>query len=96
MRILGLSAVAALTLAACAATPEAPTAPSPDDGPDQCKAAQYQRYVGRNRSELPPAPAGEVWRVVCSTCAVTMDYNPRRLNIMFDVDTNVISEVKCG
>lgn len=91
---LGLSVLA--FAAACAPMSEAPVAPSPGDGPAQCKAPEYQRFVGRNRSELPAAPAGEVWRVVCSNCAMTMDYNPNRLNIVFDLDTGVISEVKCG
>lgn len=62
----------------------------------QCKADQYQSWVGRNRSELPAAPAGETWRVTCTTCPVTMDFNPNRLNILFDQQTNVIREVKCG
>jgi len=52
--------------------------------------------VGRNRSELPARPAGEVWRVTCTTCPVTMDYSPDRLNILFDESTGVIREVKCG
>lgn len=92
-----LMALAGLALVvACAPMSAPPVAPSPGDGPTQCKAPEYQRFVGRNRSELPAAPSGEVWRVVCSTCAVTMDYNPNRLNIVFDVDTGVITEVKCG
>ena len=69
---------------------------APGDGPSQCRADHYQRYIGRNRSELPPRPAGEVWRVTCTTCPVTMDYNPRRLNILYDETTGVIREVKCG
>jgi hypothetical protein len=27
---------------------------------------------------------------------VTMDYNPRRLNIVYDEATGVIRQVKCG
>lgn len=83
-------------VAACAPMSEAPAAPSPGDGPAQCRAPEYQRFVGRNRSELPAKPDGEVWRVTCSTCAVTMDYNPNRLNIVYDEATGVIREVKCG
>ncbi len=83
-----------LTLGACAAEQAAPT-PLPD-GPDQCRAGAYQRFVGQNRSALPAQPAGENWRVVCSTCAVTMDYSPSRLNIIYDTQTNIIREVKCG
>lgn len=83
-------------LSACApmegATPEAP----PQDSPAQCKADQYRGWIGRNRSELPPKPANETWRVTCTTCPMTMDYNPNRLNILFEERTGVIREVKCG
>ena len=98
MRILTLSlAAAGFLAAACAPVDEGGSAPMPpDDGPDQCKASQYQRSIGTNRSELPPRPADEVWRVTCTTCPVTMDYNPRRLNVLFDQSSGVIREVKCG
>lgn len=91
---LGL-AVVGLLATACAPVGTTPP-PSPGDGPSQCRAEQYQRYIGRNRSELPPKPAGEVWRVTCTTCAVTMDYNPGRLNIVYEESSGVIREVKCG
>lgn len=96
MRTLILSVAAAGLLAGCAPMASDPVAELPSDGPAACKADQYQRYVGRNRSELPAAPAGETWRVTCTTCPVTMDYNPRRLNIVYDQATSVIREVKCG
>lgn len=87
----------ALAVAACAPTPNMdPAPPASPDEPDQCRASQYQSWVGRNRSELPAAPAGEVWRVTCSTCPVTMDYNPRRLNIVYDDASGVIRSVRCG
>jgi nitrous oxide reductase accessory protein NosL len=95
MKTLVLSLAAAGLMAACAPMEEtAPTTPS--DGPTQCRADQYQRYVGRNRSELPPKPANETWRVTCTTCPVTMDYSPSRLNIFYEERTGVIREVKCG
>lgn len=64
--------------------------------PGQCKADAYRSYVGKNRSELPATPAGETRRVVCSTCAVTMDFNPDRVNILYDTASNLVTEVKCG
>lgn len=93
-----LAALGGLTLAACAPMEggDGGSAPPPGDGPDQCKAAQYQSYVGRNRSTLPPKPTGETWRVTCTTCPVTMDYNPTRLNILYDEQTGIIRQVKCG
>jgi hypothetical protein len=34
--------------------------------------------------------------VACTTCPVTMDYRPDRLNILFNPDTGVVQQVKCG
>ena len=98
MRLLPLSlAAASLAVAACAPVDAGDTAPlPPDESPSQCKVDQYQRYIGRNRSELPARPAAEVWRVTCTTCPMTMDYSPSRLNILFEQSTGVIREVKCG
>lgn len=91
-----IGAAALLALSACAGGAANPD-PTPDlDSPDQCRASQYQNWIGRNRSELPAAPVGQVWRVTCSTCAVTMDYNPGRLNIVYDDASGVIRSVRCG
>lgn len=90
-------AATALLVVSCAPVDAGDPAPMPpEDGPAQCKAQQYLRYIGGHRSALPARPADEVWRVTCTTCPVTMDYNPRRLNILFDESTGVIREVKCG
>lgn len=95
-QLLSLAA-AGLLASACAPMEGSDPAPMPpQDGPSQCKADQYQRFVGRNRSELPQKPANETWRVTCTTCPVTMDYSPSRLNILFDQSTGIIREVKCG
>lgn len=88
--------VATAALAACAPvrTPE-PTPPAAP-GEKVCRAENYQRYIGRNRSELPPTPADENWRLACSTCAVTMDYRADRLTIVYDTQTNLIQSARCG
>ncbi|WP_439472900.1 I78 family peptidase inhibitor [Brevundimonas sp.] len=96
MRLLIMSLTAAGLLSACAPTTGSEPATPPMDGPTACKADQYQRLVGTNRSQLPQTPAGETWRVTCTTCPVTMDYNPARLNIVYDEATGVIRQVKCG
>ena len=90
-QLLSLAAAGLLT-AACAPIEPVP----PGDGPSQCRADQYQQYIGRHRSELPPKPANETWRVTCTTCPVTMDYNPSRLNIFYEESSGIIREVKCG
>lgn len=91
-------AAASLLIASCAASSTDPT-PAPDaadEGLVPCKANQYQQYIGRNRSELPAKPADANWRVVCSTCAMTMDFHEERMNVVYDQDTNVITRIFCG
>ena len=95
-RLAFLAALSGLTLAACAPTDAGGGPMPPAEGADQCRASSYQSFVGRNRSTLPPKPDGETWRVTCTTCPVTMDYNPSRLNILFDERTGVIRQVTCG
>jgi hypothetical protein len=75
--------------------------PKPSETPaqvkgDQCHAAQFAYLVGKPKSEVPVAADLSKRRVYCATCAVTMDYSPARLNILFDKDTDVIVAVKCG
>lgn len=95
MKTLIISLAAGLLAAACAPMEEG-GATAPSDGASACRADQYQRYLGRSRTELPPGPANETWRVTCTTCPVTMDYNPGRLNILYEERTGIIREVKCG
>lgn len=96
MRILMLSLAAAGLMSACAPMEGSEPATPPMNVPTTCKADQYQRLIGTNRSQLPQTPAGETWRVTCTTCPVTMDYNESRLNIVYDEATGVIRQVKCG
>lgn len=111
MRSIRLGALAALALAlalaACASEPSPPPAsPSPQPPPaapeppppppDQCGAAEAQKYVGRPRTAIPVPVLPALQRVACTTCAVTLDFNPRRLNFFFDAETGVVKEVRCG
>lgn len=98
MRFLAITyAATALLAAACAPVgADDPTIIAPGNGGGQCRADQYQGYIGRHRSELPARPPGEIWRVTCTTCPVTMDYQPARLNILYEQNTGVIREIKCG
>jgi hypothetical protein len=104
-----VSVAAVLALSACAATPpaspsapppkviETPTVPvPPPPAPDSCHSQDFQYLVGKNRSAIPVPTDPSRRRVACTTCPVTMDYNPERLNIFFDSETGVIKEVKCG
>lgn len=103
-----VTVAAVLTLSACASAPPAtppapapisaaPTVPLPPPPPeDSCKSGALQYLVGRNRSEIPVPTDPSKRRVACTTCPVTMDYRPDRLNIFFDAETGIIKEVKCG
>lgn len=100
--------IAVLGMAGCANEPApvrpvvpAPTPPpqSPSPRPladDQCKASQAMALIGRSRREIPVPVLPALQRVACTTCPITMDYNPRRLNFFFDAETGVIKEVHCG
>ena len=82
------------------ATPTAPPAIAlpkpPEPEKDQCGLKDAQAFVGKNRTDLPAPVDPSRWRVACTTCPVTMDYRPDRLNILFNPDTGVVREVKCG
>jgi hypothetical protein len=83
--------------AACTALPEHEGGSGmPPTTDDQCRASQHRDLVGQDRSEIPPAPAGATWRVTCTSCPVTMDYRPDRLNILYNQQTGIVEDVKCG
>lgn len=94
--VFAATGVLAAGVMAMACAPVEPMDPPMQDGPDQCHASAYQSYVGRHRSTLPARPAGAVWRESCATCAVTMDYNPQRLNIVYNDRTEIIESIRCG
>ncbi|HFH3844461.1 TPA: I78 family peptidase inhibitor [Pseudomonas aeruginosa] len=76
----------------------APVATPVADG--RCDANAVQAYVGKQASaaiveEARRAAGAEVARALRPHDAVTMDYNPRRLNIDVD-DTLVIKRLSCG
>jgi hypothetical protein len=91
-----LMAAGALTLSACAPVQTTDPTPGPDTAFKACKVEDYQSFVGRNRSTIPTAPAGQTFRVLCTTCAATMDYRENRVNFVYDEATNIVREVKCG
>lgn len=63
---------------------------------DQCSSMQYGWLLGRPRSEIPTPPRGTVWRIACSTCALTEDFSPQRLTILFDQATGSVTDLRCG
>ncbi|WP_310539789.1 peptidase inhibitor I78 [Phenylobacterium sp.] len=104
MKIKILAGAAALVLmSACASEAPAPPPPQayrppppPPPPADQCGAAEAQKYVGRPRSEIPIPVLPSLQRVACTTCPVTQDFSPRRLNFYYDAQTGIVQQVKCG
>lgn len=64
--------------------------------PDQCGAAALQWLVGRPRSEIPVPVNPAARRVTCTTCPMTEDFAPARLNILYDQTSDRIQTVRCG
>jgi hypothetical protein len=71
------------------ARPSNPTA-------DICRAAELQWLVGRPKTEIPVPVEVVNRRVTCTTCPVTQDYSPHRLNIFFNGQTGLVEQVRCG
>lgn len=79
-----------LSLGACATepTPEPPME-------DACQANAFVWLLQRPRSDIPatlPTPN----RVVADNQPMTMDYNPSRLNIIWNHRTQMVERVQCG
>lgn len=96
-------ALAVAVLAGCASEPPppspppaAPAPPPPPPEPDHCGLAEAKKFIGRPRSEIPVPVQPSLQRVYCSTCPVTMDFNEKRLNFVYEAATGIVKEVKCG
>ena len=103
--------IAVLALAACstpasdASAPRAieqaqinqPTGSRPSNPTaDMCRAGELQWLVGKPKTDI-PVPVDVVnRRVTCTTCPVTEDYSPTRLNIFFNEQTEIVEQVRCG
>ncbi len=55
-----------------------------------------QWLVGRSRTEIPVPVEVVSRRVACTTCPITEEFSPTRLNIFFDVRTDLVEVVRCG
>jgi hypothetical protein len=74
-----------------------PTGSRPSDPTaDQCRAGELQWLVGKPKIEI-PVPVDVVnRRVTCTSCPITQDYSPTRLNIFFNDQTEIVEQVRCG
>ncbi len=74
-----------------------PRSPIPQAQPgDQCGAAQAQALVGRSRTLIPVPLDPRRQRVAYTTCPITEDFDPSRLNFFFDAQSGLIRQVRCG
>lgn len=63
---------------------------------NQCRAAEFQQFVGQPVDSFPKSPKDQIWRFACTECAVTSDLLFGRLNISFDEDAQIVEGVSCG
>ena len=83
-----LAVTAALALAACQ--------PMTDDmpQPDSCNAAAYQALIG-TAADTADFSGHKSVRIIPPNSAITMDYNPERLNVVTDA-AGIIQKLSCG
>lgn len=62
---------------------------------DTCGMSAVRGFLGRAASEIPAERLPEQVRILAPTDQATMDYVPRRLNVLTDEDGTVIG-FKCG
>jgi hypothetical protein len=63
---------------------------------DQCRASEFQSFVGQSVDALPGRPANTKWRLACSTCAGLSDMDWMRINVTYDQQTRKINDISCG
>lgn len=68
----------------------------PQTDTDLCKAGELQWLIGRPRTEIPVPVEVINRRVTCTSCPVTEDYSPYRLNIFYNSQTDLVEQVRCG
>lgn len=71
--------------------PDAPAAAG-----DLCGATELQWLVGRSRTMVPVRGDFSRRRVTCTTCPDPAEYDPERVNVLYDLDSGVVKEVRCG
>ena len=88
-----LAGLSAATLAGCVQI-AGTTGGGPEEG-GTCGAAGYHHLVGEDRSVAEELRLVQPHRIYGEDEAVTMDYDPDRLNFVIGGDGN-IAEVRCG
>jgi hypothetical protein len=63
---------------------------------DACGAWELQSLIGRPRTEIPVPVDPSRRQVLCSTCPVSPDYVPYRQTIIYDAESGLVKDVRCG
>jgi hypothetical protein len=63
---------------------------------DACGAPPLQSLIGHPRTEIPVPLDPDRQRVACTTCPASEDQRPERLNFLFDAQTGLIRQIRCG
>ncbi|TWG95877.1 hypothetical protein L598_002900000150 [Mesorhizobium sp. J18] len=63
---------------------------------DQCRASEFQGFVGQPLDALPEKPENAVWRIACSSCAMTSDLGRARMNVFYEDSSQTITKISCG
>lgn len=90
-----------IELSAAFEKPAGEPRPRPDPGANACRADQVQPWIGRKatpvaRAAIARATGAGAIRWLYPDSAVTMDYNPARLNVRLTKRTEIIRSAKCG
>lgn len=81
--------LSALALPACA---QQPPGAEEENTPALCKA---QSHIGQPVDAIPEGELTQPYRVLRPGDAATMDYNPRRINVLID-ENGIITQIHCG
>lgn len=95
IKLLLVSTLAALTLTACQNHADKAKQAEAVQQPDTCNAASFQYLIGKPASTLDGIRFAKPMRLITPETAVTMDFNPERLNIMTN-EKGVISGLHCS
>jgi hypothetical protein len=88
--------VATLLLTACAAPPPGVAYDLP--AKNKFRACPYQEFVGKNIDEVRVKLESDkkTYRLLEPDSMMTMDFNPDRINVVYNSDTKKIERVFCG
>lgn len=64
--------------------------------PDTCGSRPLLALIGQPRTAIPVSGDLSRRRVTCVGCPIDLDFRADRITILFDADSGLITDVKCG